>query len=125
MRRLARAWLDALDEARELPVEELPVTPSSDGPPPPHRWAERDPAAAARLARCREVVNRLATAHAVPPENLLAPDAVRRLAWSPPNPVDTAAVAAALKEYGARPWQVELTATELTEALPPPAVTHE
>ena len=57
--------------------------------------------------------------------DLLAPDAVRRLAWSPPNPVDTAAVAASLKEYGARPWQVELTATELTEALPPPAVTHE
>jgi ribonuclease D len=125
VRRLARAWLDALDEARELPVEELPVTPSSDGPPPPHRWAERDPAAAARLARCREVVNRLATAHAVPPENLLAPDAVRRLAWSPPDPVDESAVAAALKEYGARPWQVELTATELTEALPPRAVTHE
>ncbi len=129
-RRLARAWLDALDNARELPVEELPVTPPSEGPPPPHRWAERDPAAAARLARCREVVNRLATTHAVPPENLLAPDAVRRLAWSPPDPAqvparDAAAVAAALKEYGARPWQIELTATELTEALPPPAVTGE
>jgi hypothetical protein len=36
-----------------------------------------------------------------------------------------AAVAAALKEYGARPWQIELTAAELTEALPPPPVTHE
>ena len=125
VRRLVRTWLDALDEARELPVEELPVTPPSDGPPPPHRWAERDPAAAARLARCREAVNRLATAHTVPPENLLAPDAVRRLAWSPPDPADTAAVAAALKEYGARPWQIELTATDLTEALPPPAVTGE
>jgi ribonuclease D len=125
VRRLARTWLDALDEARELPVEELPVTPPSEGPPPPHRWAERDPAAAARLARCREVVNRLAGAHTVPPENLLAPDAVRRLAWSPPEPADAAAVAAALKEYGARPWQIELTAAELTDALPPPPVTHE
>jgi ribonuclease D len=125
VRRLARTWLDALDEARELPVEELPVTPPSEGPPPPHRWAERDPAAAARLARCREVVNRLAGAHAVPPENLLAPDAVRRLAWAPPEPADVAAVAAALKEYGARPWQIELTAAELTAALPPPPVTHE
>jgi ribonuclease D len=139
VRRLTRTWLDALDEARELPVEELPVTPPSDGPPPPHRWAERDPVAAARLVRCREVVNRLATAHSVPPENLLAPDAVRRLAWAPPDPAvdrrladpaqvparDVAAVAAALKEYGARPWQIELTATELTDALPPPGVTHE
>ncbi len=139
VRRLARTWLDALDEARELSVEELPVTPPSEGPPPPHRWAERDPAAAARLARCREVVNRLATTHAVPPENLLAPDAVRRLAWAPPEPAvdrrladpaqvparDVAAVWAALKEYGARLWQIELTATELTEALAPPAITHE
>jgi ribonuclease D len=125
VRRLARTWLDALDAARELPVEELPVTPPSEGPPPPHRWAERDPAAAARLARCREVVNRLAGTHAVPPENLLAPDAVRRLAWAPPEPADIAAVAAALKEYGARPWQIELTAAELTAALPPPPVTHE
>src|SRR6266545_1513364 len=113
-------------------------TPRSS-PPPPHRWAERDPAAAARLARCREVVNRLATTHAVPPENLLAPDAVRRLAWAPPEPAvdrrladpaqvparDVAAVWAALKEYGARLWQIELTATELTEALAPPAITHE
>jgi ribonuclease D len=125
VRRMARTWLDALDQARELPVEELPVTPPSDGPPPPHRWAERDPAAAARLARCREVVNGLATAHSVPPENLLAPDAVRRLAWAPPEPADLTGVTAALKEYGARPWQIELTATQLTEALPPPVLTHE
>ena len=55
----------------------------------------------------------------------LAPDAVRRLAWAPPEPADVAAVAAALKEYGARPWQIELTAAELTAALPPPPVTDE
>jgi ribonuclease D len=118
VRRLARTWLDALDEARELTVEQLPVTPPSEGPPPPHRWAERDPVAAARLARCREAVNRLAVGYGVPPENLLAPDAVRRLAWSPPEPADPDAVAAALKEYGARPWQIELTTPDLVSALP-------
>ena len=125
VRRLARTWLDALDRARELPVEELPVTPPSEGPPPPHRWAERDPAAAVRLARCREAVNALAAAHNVPPENLLAPDAVRRLAWSPPDPADEPTVADALKGYGARPWQIDMTATELTRALAPPPVTDE
>jgi ribonuclease D len=120
VRRLARTWLDALDDARELAVEDLPTTPPSDGPPPPHRWAERDPVAAARLARCREAVNRLAAQYAVPPENLLAPDSVRRLAWSPPDPVDLEAVSAALKEYGARQWQIDLTAADLTQALPIP-----
>jgi ribonuclease D len=74
--------------------------------------------AAARLARCREAVNRLAVGYGLPPENLLAPDAVRRLAWSPPEPADPDAVAAALKEYGARPWQIELTTHDLVAALP-------
>ncbi len=119
VRRLTRTWLDALDRARELPAEELPVTPPSDGPPPPHRWAERDPQAAARLARCRELVNGLAAAHTLPPENLLAPDAIRRLAWEPPEQADRDGVAAALAGYGARRWQVELTAAGLAGALWP------
>ena len=90
MRRLARVWLDALDEARALPDDALPVNQPVDGPPPPHRWAERDPVAAARLARCRQVVIGTAEAHTLPPENLISPDFVRRLAWSPPDEVDAA-----------------------------------
>src|SRR6185369_5094487 len=43
VRRLARVWLDALDEARALPDDALPVNQPVEGPPPPHRWAERDP----------------------------------------------------------------------------------
>ena len=48
VRRLAGTWLTALDEARALDNESLPVPTPNDGPPPPHRWSERDPAAAAR-----------------------------------------------------------------------------
>ncbi|GAA5181441.1 ribonuclease D [Rugosimonospora acidiphila] len=120
IRRSSRVWLDALDEARQLPSDELPVTPPSEGPPPPHRWAERDPAAAARLARCREAVSKLATAHTLPPENLLTPDTIRRLAWDPPEPADEAAVRAVLAGHGARQWQIDLTAAALTHALPVP-----
>src|SRR5262245_6445187 len=120
VRRLARVWLNALDDARELLAEALPSTPVTDGPPPPHRWAERDPVAAARLARCREVVNRLAQQHRLPPENVLSPDAVRRLAWEPPPPPDEPSVRAALAGYGARAWQIDLTAPGLTAALPAP-----
>ncbi|WP_245736553.1 HRDC domain-containing protein [Micromonospora pattaloongensis] len=117
VRRLARTWLDALAEARSLPDEELPVAPAVEGPPPPHRWAERDPAAAARLARCREVVTRTAAAHVLPPENLIAPDSVRRLAWTPPEEITVDAVSATLRGFGARAWQVGLIAEELTAAL--------
>jgi ribonuclease D len=117
VRRLARTWLAALAAARELPDEDLPTTPVFDGPPPPHRWAERDPEAAARLARCRGVVTELAAEHALPPENLISPDYVRRLAWDPPPEITIETVTGTLARCGARRWQTDLLAASLTEAL--------
>jgi ribonuclease D len=117
-RRLSRTWLAALAEARDLPAAELPAPVASpDGPPPAHRWAERDPVAAARLARCRTAVTALAERNTVPAENLLTPDTVRRLAWEPPTPADPDSVRAFLSDHGARPWQVGLTAEALATAL--------
>ncbi|MEO3776875.1 ribonuclease D [Micromonospora sp. B11E3] len=121
VRRLARTWLAALDDARQLPDDALPVAPAVEGPPPPHRWAERDPVAAGRLARCREVVIRIAAAHTLPPENLIAPDSIRRLAWTPPDEITEDTVAETLRGFGAREWQLTLLLPELTPALLPPA----
>ncbi|MFC7527221.1 HRDC domain-containing protein [Actinoplanes sp. GCM10030250] len=121
VRRLARIWLDALDQARALPDEALPVNQPVEGPPPPHRWAERDPIAAARLARCRAVVVSTAEKHNLPPENLISPDFVRRLAWSPPDEISERTVGDTLLGFGARNWQVGLLGEQLTEALPEPA----
>jgi ribonuclease D len=119
VRRLARTWLTALDEARQLPDDALPVAPAVEGPPPPHRWVERDPVAAGRLARCREVVVRVAGAHTLPPENLIAPDSIRRLAWTPPDEITEDTVAQTLRGYGAREWQLGLLTAALAEALLP------
>ncbi|GGJ77990.1 3'-5' exonuclease [Pilimelia anulata] len=116
-RRLAKVWLDALAEARALPDSALPGPPTNDGPPPPHRWAERDPAAAARLARCRQAITTTATALNLPPENLTSPDSIRRLAWTPPGEITRDTVAAELRGLGAREWQVKLVAADLAVAL--------
>jgi ribonuclease D len=117
-RRLAGVWLAALDQVRTAPDAELPTTSAgSDGPPPAHRWADKDPVAAARLARARQVVAGAADEHAVPAENVLTPDTVRRLAWAPPDPVTVDTVEHALRAHGAREWQIGLTATGLAEAL--------
>jgi ribonuclease D len=127
-RRHVDTWFGALTEAARLPEEELPLpVPGGDGPPPPNRWAERDPVAARRLARVRAAVTALAETHTMPAENLIQPDAVRRLAWQPPADATEDAVRAALTACGARNWQVTLVAGAIAAALPepPPAAAPE
>jgi len=118
-RRHGPAWQRAVQRARGQAEAELPgpALPPPDGPPPTHRWQERDPVAAGRLAAVRTVVAALADEHTLPAENLLPPDAVRRLAWQPPDPPGVAEVTADLAAHGARPWQVGLTALPISRAL--------
>ena len=125
-RRHVDTWFAALQSAAALPEGELPQpVPAGDGPPAANRWAERDPVAARRLARVRAVVAGLAEEHGMPPENLVQPETVRRLAWSPPvlgeGPDAVEGVRAALSAHGARPWQVALVAPGIAAVLPDPA----
>lgn len=116
-RRMVGTWFTALARGRALPEDELPVhNRPGDGPPPVNRWADRDPAAATRLQKARAALADLSEQHSVPVENLLAPDLVRRLMWSPPEPRDAGAIAAALREGGAREWQIGLARDLLAEA---------
>jgi len=118
-RRRAALWQAAIDRAVALPDSELPATrgPASDGPPPARVWADRDPPAARRLAAARELVTALSHEHSVPVENLLQPELLRRLCWSPPRPLDASSVGETLTAGGARAWQVELLAERLAVAL--------
>jgi len=120
-RRYLDTWVDALKRARALPENELPpVANRSDGPPQVRSWADRDPVAAARLNTARAAVNELAESRNVPVENLLTPDYMRRVLWSPPKVADAdldAAVAAELSDLGARAWQIELMAPLISEAI--------
>ena len=121
-RRLVPVMWPEIQAALALPDEELPrsATPG-DGPPPASRWPDRDPAAADRLTRTRAAVGAVATEHGLPVENLLSPELLRRITWTPPQPT-AEAVGAALAAGGARPWQVRLTADGIATALvDPPA----
>ena len=117
-RRAMSRWWNAVAEALVLPDADLPQPVSrADAMPPTSRWRERDPKAAARLAACRHVISTLAARHRVLPQNLLAGDIVRRLAWEPPDPPDATGVSITLARHGARPWQIGLTASRLGDAL--------
>jgi ribonuclease D len=117
-RRTIDVWWTAVQAAHALPDEALPThTLQGDGPPPPRTWRDRNEPAAARLAAARAAVADVAAAHAMPAENVLAPDALRRVCWTPPADLDEAAVGAALRGHGARGWQVALTAPGVAKAL--------
>lgn len=117
-RRYVPAWIKAVNRVRDMAPADLPQpSPPGDGPPPTNRWADRDPAAARRLDAVRSVVAEIAERVVMPTENLLQPDAVRRLAWSPPRSISVDSVAEHLRAHQARNWQIELTAAALAEAL--------
>ena len=117
-RRIAETWVRALREAAQLPKSELPdPSPPNEGPPPPNRWADRDPAAAARLTAVRTQLAAIAEERRLPIENILQPDLVRRTCWRPPEPLSSDAVATALRTGGAREWQISLTVDALSTAL--------
>ncbi|MEW2635294.1 HRDC domain-containing protein [Streptomyces sp. NPDC048389] len=117
-RRQLEQWQAAVERAKALPDAELPQPGQPlNGPPPPRSWADKDPDAAARLSAARAGVSALAEELNLPQENLITPDTVRRICWEPPSDVTVASVSDALTELTARPWQVELVAPVLAQAL--------
>lgn len=125
-RRHMSEWFDAIERGLALDEAELPTTNQrTDGPPPPRAWAEKNPAASERLARCREVITTIAETHNLPTENLISPQLVRNLAWEPPAELTVEAVSATLREQGARAWQVRLIIEPILDALAPTTPSEE
>ncbi|MEV6165828.1 ribonuclease D [Streptomyces sp. NPDC052052] len=117
-RRQLEQWQAAVDRAKALPDAELPQPGQAlAGPPPPRAWAEKDPAAAARLSAARAAVSRLAEQLHMPQENLITPDTVRRVCWEPPKNPTADSVESLLTAYGARHWQIEQVTPLLVRAL--------
>jgi ribonuclease D len=109
-------WWAALEEgkaATDLPVNRR----SEDTLPPPRSWADRNPEADSRLKAARAALGALSEFVHIPVENLLTPEILRRIAWTPPEPLTAENVAAALSDLGARPWQLELTAQPIAQAF--------
>lgn len=109
-------WWAAIERGRaatSLPLERVP----GDSLPPPRAWADRNPEADARLKAARPLVEGRAEELGMPTENLLTPDLLRRVAWSPPEDVTAETVGDALQELGARSWQVAQTAQLIADAF--------
>ena len=112
----AQLWVDAIAKAASLPDTALPVpNPRGDGPPPPRVWADKHPAAAARLDYARNAIAALSVELSVPVENMMTPDTVRRVMWQPP--AEGESLHEILADYAAREWQIELLSPVLEAAI--------
>ncbi|MEP6478450.1 MAG: HRDC domain-containing protein [Rhodoglobus sp.] len=89
--------------------------------PPPRVWVDKNPEADKRLKAARAAVTEVGETMNVPVENLLTPDLLRRVAWTPPEPLTVESVRDALAELGARPWQLDATAQVITDAFVDPS----
>jgi ribonuclease D len=101
-----------------LTTTDLPAAKErGDTLPPPRSWSDRNPEADLRYKAARAAVAAVADALTVPVENLLTPEHLRRIAWSPPEPADPASVARMLAELGARSWQIDAIAQVIADAF--------
>jgi ribonuclease D len=112
-------WFESIRSAIALSAEELPdLKVKSTSLPPPKIWKDRNPAGYARLTHARAAIIAKAGELEIPVENLLSPDALRKLCWSnPPDGFGTTYIEESLADSGARPWQVAATAPALMEPL--------
>ncbi|MBX0298502.1 HRDC domain-containing protein [Cryobacterium sp. 1639] len=109
-------WWAAIQ--RGLASADLPsMKANGDTLPPPRAWADRNPDADLRFKAARAALTSISEDRAVPLENLLTPEHLRRVAWQPPNPADAEALGDALAALGARPWQIEATAQLIADAF--------
>jgi ribonuclease D len=112
-------WSAAIVRAISLPERDLPqMRAATDSLPPVKVWREKAPLAYARLTHARFNLQEVSQSHAIPLENLLLPELVRRLCWSSEKREFTAPeIEDFLEKGGARSWQIALSLTALSEAL--------
>lgn len=115
-------WLAAIARAVAMSEDQWPpVRTNTDNLPPIKLWRDKYPEKFAPLSHARALIDVIATTNAIPIENLISPESIRRICWSPPaqstQTRDESAVRSALAALGARPWQIDLVAGALADAL--------
>jgi len=109
-------WWNAI-QAGLASTEQPAARVASDTIPPPRVWADKNPEADRRLKTARAAITEVATELNLPVENLLTPELLRRVAWTPPATVDAASIGDALDTLGARAWQIDATAQVIASAF--------
>lgn len=110
-------WWDAVQSG--LKATELPsLKPEKTDAIPNHRnWITKFPEADRRLKYAKASLVELSEKKSVPLENLLTPEILRQVSFTPPENLSSETLSVKLDELGARTWQVELTAQLIVDAF--------
>jgi ribonuclease D len=109
-------WWAAI-EAGKASTDLPSLRVQGDGIPPARVWSDKNPEADRRLKSARAAITTLSEELAIPVENLLTPESLRRVAWKPPADTTVEAIELALADVGARPWQIDATAQVIHSAF--------
>jgi ribonuclease D len=110
----AATWISTITDAISLPEENWPKARSdADSLPPIKIWRERYPEKYAPLTHAKARLTEKSAELAIPLENMITPEYVRRVCWMSPK----GSVAQALATLGARTWQIEIAGPILEAAL--------
>ena len=117
-----KIWLDAVARAVALPESQWPaMRTNADTLPPIKLWRDKFPQKFAPLSHARAGIEKIAEENSIPVENLMTPEIVRRICWSPPAGATDQSSPQLVREYllalGARSWQVDLVGQVITDAL--------
>ncbi|CAB4635629.1 MAG: ribonuclease D [Actinobacteria bacterium] len=119
--RASRSYLDTWWEAIQSAHKstELPaLKPEKTDALPNHRnWINKFPEADRRLKYAKASLVELSEKKLVPLENLLTPELLRQVSFTPPENLTVQTLSEKLIQLGARPWQIELTAGLIVEAF--------
>jgi ribonuclease D len=119
--RASRSYLDTWWEAVQsaLKATDLPaLKPEKTDALPNHRnWINKFPEADRRLKHAKAALVELSETKLVPLENMLTPELLRQVSFTPPENLSSQTLSDKLTQLGARPWQVELTAGLIVEAF--------
>jgi len=115
-------WLSSIASAVALTEESWPaLRTNADTLPLIKLWRDKFPEKYAPLSHARAALEKIAQENHIPLENLMTPEFIRRVCWRPPTgateQLSVSAVQDALRDLGARGWQIDLVATALATAL--------
>ena len=115
----APLWISAIKEALAMSEDQWPqMRTKSDALPPIKLWRDRFPEKFIPLSHARHLLALAADEKQMPVENLLTPEFMRRICWNFGGAsVGESEISHELTQLGARPWQIQVTAPLLAQAL--------